>query len=316
MAKPSGVGLFLRGKQAFVWYHALMDTLFSEIEQQARSSVAPLAVRMRPRTLDELVGQDEAVGPGSWLRAAIEQDRLSSIILYGPAGTGKTSLAHVIAQATKATFVEVSAIGGTVSDLRREIDAAEKRLAMNGSRTILFVDEIHRFNRSQQDSLLHAVEDRVIVLVGATTENPFFEVNSALISRSRVVELHSLSDADVVRLICEGEALTAGGTRGTLLLAIGYGGRQDILAAVNAAVRQGREVGMEEFSAMLSTGDIPEPDLLIRTGGEVRLSNFLLWQSAYSELYFTDVLFPDFSDKELDRALEVYAGRERRFGKI
>lgn len=178
-----------------------MDTLFSEIEQQARSEVAPLAVRMRPRTLDELVGQDDAVGPGSWLRAAIEQDRLSSIILYGPAGTGKTSLAHVIAQATKATFVEVSAIGGTVSDLRREIDAAEKRLAMSGARTILFVDEIHRFNRSQQDSLLHAVEDRVIVLVGATTENPFFEVNSALISRSRVVELHSLSDADIVRML-------------------------------------------------------------------------------------------------------------------
>ena len=132
----------------------------------------------------------------------------------------------------------------------------------------------------------------------------------------KVIGDRSLLPADVVRLICEGEALTAGGTRGTLLLAIGYGGRQDILAAVNAAVRQGREVGMEEFSAMLSTGDIPEPDLLIRTGGEVCLSNFLLWQSAYSELYFTDVLFPDFSDKELDRALEVYAGRERRFGKI
>ena len=132
----------------------------------------------------------------------------------------------------------------------------------------------------------------------------------------KVIGDRSLLPADVVRLICEGESLTSGGTRGTLLLAIGYGGRQDILAAVNAAVRQGREVGMEEFSAMLSTGDIPEPDLLIRTGGEVRLSNFLLWQSAYSELYFTDVLFPDFSDKELDRALEVYAGRERRFGKI
>ena len=132
----------------------------------------------------------------------------------------------------------------------------------------------------------------------------------------KVIGDRALLPADVVRLIREGEALTAGGTRGTLLLAIGYGGRQDILSAVNAAVRQGREGGMEEFSAMLSTGDIPEPDLLIRTGGEVRLSNFLLWQSAYSELYFTDVLFPDFSDKELDRALEVYAGRERRFGKI
>lgn len=178
-----------------------MDTLFSEIEQQARSEVAPLAVRMRPRTLDELVGQDDAVGPGSWLRAAIEQDRLSSIILYGPAGTGKTSLAHVIAGATKAVFVEVSAIGGTVTDLRREIDAAEKRLALNGSRTILFVDEIHRFNRSQQDALLHAVEDRVVILVGATTENPFFEVNSALISRSRVVELRSLTDEGVAELL-------------------------------------------------------------------------------------------------------------------
>ena len=171
-----------------------MDTLFTEFENAERSKVAPLAVRMRPRTLDELVGQTEAVGEGSWLRTAIEQDRLSSVILFGPAGTGKTSLAHVIAESTKATFVEVSAIGGTVSDLRREIDAAEKRLTMSGLRTILFVDEIHRFNRSQQDSLLHAVENRLVVLVGATTENPFFEVNSALISRSLVVELHSLSD--------------------------------------------------------------------------------------------------------------------------
>lgn len=178
-----------------------MDTLFTEMETAARSEVAPLAVRMRPRTLDELVGQSEAVGPGSWLRSAIEQDRLSSVILFGPAGTGKTSLAHVIAETTKATFVEVSAIGGTVSDLRREIDAAEKRLLMSGLRTILFVDEIHRFNRSQQDTLLHAVEDRVLVLVGATTENPFFEVNSALISRSRVVELHSLSDEEIVTLV-------------------------------------------------------------------------------------------------------------------
>lgn len=183
------------------WYHRRMDTLFTEMENAEKLKVAPLAVRMRPRTLDELVGQEAAVGPGSWLRTAIEQDRLSSVILFGPAGTGKTSLAHVIAETSKASFVEVSAIGGTVSDLRREIDAAEKRLLMRGLRTILFVDEIHRFNRSQQDALLHAVEDRVIVLIGATTENPFFEVNSALISRSRVVELHALSDADVAALI-------------------------------------------------------------------------------------------------------------------
>lgn len=187
-----------------------MDTLFTEMENEAKAKVAPLAVRMRPRTLDEVVGQMSAVGPGSWLRTAIENDTLSSVILFGPAGTGKTSLAHVIAERTKASFVEVSAVGGTVSDLRREIAAAEKRLSTSGVRTILFVDEIHRFNRSQQDSLLHAVENRTVVLVGATTENPFFEVNSALISRSRVVELAALSDDDIKELIRR----AAGDTRG------------------------------------------------------------------------------------------------------
>ncbi len=175
-------------------------SLFADVEDAARESVSPLARRMRPSSLDEIVGQKEAIGEGSWLRSAIESDTLSSVILFGPAGTGKTSIAHVIAQTTEAVFVEVSAIGGTVSDLRREIAAAEKRL-LQDQRTILFVDEIHRFNRAQQDALLHAVEDRIVVLIGATTENPFFEVNSALISRSRIVELHSLSDEEIGILI-------------------------------------------------------------------------------------------------------------------
>ena len=187
-----------------------MDTLFTEMENEAKAKVAPLAVRMRPRTLDEVVGQDAAVGSGSWLRAAIENDALSSVILFGPAGVGKTSLAHVIAERTKASFVEVSAVGGTVSDLRREITAAEKRLSLSGARTILFVDEIHRFNRNQQDALLHAVENRTVVLVGATTENPFFEVNSALISRSRVVELHALADGDIRKLVLHAAADSRG----------------------------------------------------------------------------------------------------------
>ena len=178
-----------------------MESLFTDIEAEAKRANAPLAVRMRPRSLDELVGQTEAVGPGSWLRAAIENDKLSSIILFGPAGTGKTSLAHVIAESTQATFVEVSAIGGTVADLRREIAAAEKRLVDYGKRTILFVDEIHRFNRSQQDALLHAVEDRTVILVGATTENPYFEVNTALNSRSRIIQLRSLTDEEIGELI-------------------------------------------------------------------------------------------------------------------
>jgi putative ATPase len=179
-----------------------MDNLFSDIERYKRNLNAPLAVRMRPQTLAEYVGQSEAVGEGTWLRRAIERDILSSVLLYGPAGTGKTTLARIIANTTHAAFVEVSAITGTVKDLRREIDAASSRLLARAQKTILFVDEIHRFSRTQQDALLHAVEDRTVTLIGATTENPYFEVNSALISRSRVVELHPLLDQDI-RLILE-----------------------------------------------------------------------------------------------------------------
>ncbi len=178
-----------------------MDTLFSASEHNKRMANAPLAVRVRPQSLDEFVGQDKAVGSGSWLRRAIEHDALSSVILYGPAGTGKTTLAHIIANTTHAAFVEVSAVVGTVRDLRREIDVAEQRLLSTGVRTILFIDEIHRFSRTQQDALLHAVEDRIVVLVGATTENPYFEVNSALLSRSRVVELTSLTASDIEQVI-------------------------------------------------------------------------------------------------------------------
>lgn len=178
-----------------------MDSLFSEVDNRTRFEAAPLAVRMRPRTMAEVVGQEEAIGKGTWLRRAIENDALSSVILYGPAGTGKTSIAHVIAQSTHAVFTEVSAITGSVKDLRREIDAANQRLLMNRMRTILFIDEIHRFSRSQQDALLHAVEDRVVILVGATTENPFFEVNSALISRSRIVELKPIGNKGVTLLV-------------------------------------------------------------------------------------------------------------------
>ena len=180
---------------------APMETLFSNIERYQRKLNAPLAVRMRPQTLDGYVGQAQAVGEGSWLRRAIEHDTLSSVILYGPAGTGKTTLARIIANTTHAEFVEVSAVTGTVKDLRRETEAAEARLLGQGRRTILFVDEIHRFNRSQQDALLHAVEDRIVVLIGATTENPYFEVNSALISRSRVVELTPLDDEAIAELV-------------------------------------------------------------------------------------------------------------------
>ena len=241
----------------------VMDTLFTAMEDERKQQVAPLAVRMRPRTLEDVVGQQDAVGPGSWLRAAIEQDNVSSVILYGPAGTGKTSIAHVIAESTKATFVEVSAIGGTVSDLRREIDAAEKRLALNGSRTILFVDEIHRFNRSQQDALLHAVENRIVVLVGATTENPFFEVNSALISRSRVVGLKGLSDGDVAQLVDRAVADPRGldglytldpAARSAIVLLAGGDGRASLTTLELAAGMQ--QPGTRENPAVITKAQV------------------------------------------------------------
>ena len=176
-------------------------SLFDEQNEAARHSVAPLAVRMRPVTLEEFVGQEHIVGSDSYLRRMIAADTLTSILLFGPAGTGKTTLARIIAHSTKAAFVEVSAITGKVGDLRDAITAANTRLGLSGQRTILFIDEIHRFSKSQQDALLHAVEDRILILVGATTENPYFEVNSALVSRSRVLELKPLADTDVETLL-------------------------------------------------------------------------------------------------------------------
>ncbi len=178
-----------------------MGTLFDESAEENLRRGAPLAARMRPRDLDEFVGQESVVGEGTVLRLAIVSDRLSSLILYGPPGTGKTSLARIIANTTDAAFAEISAVTSGVADIRKQIEAARDRLAFGSQRTILFVDEIHRFSKSQQDALLHAVEDRLVVLIGATTENPFFEVNAPLISRSRVVELEPLSDEHISRIL-------------------------------------------------------------------------------------------------------------------
>lgn len=178
-----------------------MDDLFSASTRERSFQNAPLAVRMRPNSLDEYVGQQKAVGKGSWLRAAIEHDVLSSVILYGPAGTGKTTLAHIIANHTKSEFVEVSAVTGTVKDLRRVIDEAKTRLNTYDRRTILFIDEIHRFSKSQQDSLLGAVEQGVVTLIGATTENPSFEVIRPLLSRCQVYTLKPLDCDDLLNLV-------------------------------------------------------------------------------------------------------------------
>jgi len=161
---------------------------------------APLAARMRPKTLDEFVGQDHIVGEGRALRRAIETDAVPSLILWGPPGTGKTTLAEVIASATGADFVGLSAVSAGVADLRAVVQRAQKARAL-GRRTVLFVDEIHRFNKAQQDAILPYVEDGTITLIGATTENPSFEVNSALLSRTRVFVLYALTEEQIVQLV-------------------------------------------------------------------------------------------------------------------
>jgi putative ATPase len=176
-------------------------TLFSTAERAKLASAAPLAVRMRPRTLDEFVGQTHFLSPGKLLTRMLEADALTSLIFYGPPGTGKTSLAMVIANYTKAQFHYLSAPAATVKDIRDIIAQATDRLAVSGKRTVLFIDEIHRFNRAQQDVLLDDVESGVLILIGATTENPFFAVNSPLISRSTVFVFEPLNEQDIVRLL-------------------------------------------------------------------------------------------------------------------
>jgi putative ATPase len=209
-------------------------TLFTGPEQANVRSASPLAVRMRPRTLAEFIGQRHFLGPDNLLARMLEADRLSSLIFYGPPGVGKTSLAMVVAHHTKAAFHYLSAPAANVKDIRQIIGQARDRLAAAGKRTVLFIDEIHRFNRAQQDVLLDDVEAGVLILIGATTENPFFSVNSPLISRSTVFRFEPLSSQDIVELL---KTAVSDADRGL--------GTLDIQADDNAL----------QFLAVLSDGD-------------------------------------------------------------
>ncbi len=177
------------------------DDLFAAEATSTAAAHAPLAERMRPRSLDEYAGQEHILGPGKLLRRAIEADRFSSVVLYGPPGTGKTSLAEIIARTTEARFERLSGVESTVAEMRKVMAAAALRLARDGTRTVLFIDEIHRFNKAQQDVLLPDVERGTVRLIGATTMNPFFYVNSPLVSRSLVFELRPLSSANLRALL-------------------------------------------------------------------------------------------------------------------
>ncbi|MEO7911095.1 MAG: replication-associated recombination protein A [Roseiflexaceae bacterium] len=221
-------------------------TLFDEQRDETLQRQAPLAARMRPRSLEEFVGQEQIVGEGRLLRRAIAGDTLFSIILWGPPGTGKTTLARIVAETTNAHFEPLSAVSAGVADLRRVVKEAQDRVGMFQQRTVLFIDEIHRFNKAQQDAVLPYVEDGTIILIGATTENPSFEVNSALLSRARVFVLESLSDeqigmlvdralADKERGLGDYQAMLATDARG-YLLNMANGDARTALNALEAAV--------------------------------------------------------------------------------
>ncbi len=175
--------------------------LFEQASAEKKMANAPLAARMRPQSLDDFVGQEEIVGKGRLLRRAIEADRLTSVIFYGPPGCGKTTLAQIIAGTTASSFRQISAVTAGIGDIRQVLKDAEEDLKLYGRRSVLFIDEIHRFNKSQQDALLPAVESGLLVLIGATTENPYFEVNSALLSRSRIFKLQPLTPDKIMILL-------------------------------------------------------------------------------------------------------------------
>jgi putative ATPase len=229
-----------------------MSDLFADSAADRLSRAAPLAQRLRPQTLDEFAGQEDVVGEGHALRKAIAEDRVGSMIFFGPPGTGKTTLARIVAHTTRSFFEELSAVSVGIPEVRRVLAEARERLGANGTRTILFLDEIHRFNKAQQDALLPAVESGLLTLIGATTENPYFEVNSALLSRCQLFELLPLGP----------EALTTVVGRGAGVLGVSV--NEDAMSAiVRSAGGDGRNaLNILEAAADAAAGAPITPELV------------------------------------------------------
>jgi putative ATPase len=227
-----------------------MSDLFSDAAAQRAGAIAPLAQRLRPQTLEEFVGQRQMLAEGSALRRAIAEDRVRSSIFYGPPGTGKTTLARIVAASTGAAFEELSAVSASVKDVREVIQRARERLGTSGQRTILFLDEIHRFNKAQQDALLPTVEEGLITLIGATTENPYYEVNSALMSRMQLYELEPLSDDELRQIVARGAAeldvAIADDARDLLVMRSGGDARSALNILEVAADAADGEIGTEQ----------------------------------------------------------------------
>ncbi|HWR45345.1 replication-associated recombination protein A [Sporomusa sp.] len=243
-----------------------MDLFTPNLFETEMKDSRPLAVRMRPRTLEEYIGQEEIIGHGKFLRRMIENDNIPSIVLYGPPGTGKTTLAHIIAQTTGSHFEKLNAVAAGTADIRKVVESAKERLRLHQRRTILFVDEIHRFNKGQQDVLLPYVENGTVILIGATTENPYFEVNSPLLSRMRVIRLKRLDEQGIIRIL---EQALSDRERGLGQEEISYD--KDTLHKIAAIAGGDARTALniiEQAAAMLDPAQSITPEIIETVAGE------------------------------------------------